>query len=62
MFFKSMANRNNKLDQQKLQNRLYDEFGDMGEKLFYNIKKIFNNFKYQIDFKNFCESINKFVS
>lgn len=62
MFFKSMANRNNKLDQQKLQNRLDDEFGDMGEKLFYNIKKIFNNFKYQIDFKNFCESINKFVS
>lgn len=34
----------------------------MGQKLYNIIKKIFNNFKYQIDFRTFCEIINKFVS
>ena len=57
-----MANRNNKLDQQKLQNRLDEEFGELGERLFNTLRKGFNNFKYQVDFRQFCEGVNKFVS
>ena len=61
-FFRTMTNKTNKLDPQKLENKIVNEFGELGAQLYNNIKREFNNFKFQIDHKEYSECINRFIA
>lgn len=61
-FFKSMSNKMNKLEPQKLETKIFNEFGALGPQLYNIIKREFNNFKFQIDQKEYSECINKFIA
>lgn len=63
MFFKSLANKGNYLDQNKLKAKVQDEFGELTEYVLPFFRRVFANFRHNIDFKKYyIQYLIKFLS
>ena len=53
IFFKNLSNRGNKLDQSKLKAKVKAEFGELAEYVYPFFRRVFANFRHNIDFKKY---------
>jgi Ca2+-binding EF-hand superfamily protein len=53
IFFKSLSNRSNKLDQSKLKAKVDSEFGEIAPQIWPLMRRVFANFRHNIDFKKY---------